>query len=52
VSWTVFAAWRFLGVREVTTRDYRATALLEYPNRAALLLGFLVNALRRRAVRA
>jgi hypothetical protein len=48
----VFAAWLFLGVREVTTRDYRTAALLEYPNRATLLLGFLINAVRGRAVRA
>ena len=52
VSWKVFAAWRYLGTREVTAHDYRAAALREYPNRLALLLGFLHNAVRARAVRA
>jgi len=51
VSWTVFAAWRYLGTREVTAHDYRAAALVEYPNRFTLLLGFLPSPLRARGVR-
>lgn len=41
ISWKVFAAWRYLGTREVTSRDYRAEALLEYPSRWDLLFGYL-----------
>lgn len=43
VSWQVFAAWRYLGTREVTRRDYRDAALLEYPSRFDLLCGYLQN---------
>ena len=41
VSWKVFAAWRYLATRDVTTRNYRKAALLRYPNRLTLLLGFV-----------
>jgi hypothetical protein len=41
ISWKVFAAFRYLGTREVICRDYRNAALLEYPNRADLLWGYL-----------
>jgi GT2 family glycosyltransferase len=41
ISWKVFAAFRYLGTREVTRRDYRHAALLEYPTRVDLLWGYL-----------
>jgi GT2 family glycosyltransferase len=41
VVWKVFAAWRYLATREVTQRDYRDAALLEYPTRLELLYGYL-----------
>jgi len=43
VSWKVFAAWRYLGTREVTRRDYRDAALREYPSRLDLLFGYFQN---------
>jgi hypothetical protein len=51
VSWKVFAAWRYLGTREVIAHDYRAAALVEYPNRFTLLLGFLPGPLRAKVAR-
>ena len=41
ISWRVFAAFRYLATREVIRRDYRNAALLEYPNRAGLVWGYL-----------
>jgi GT2 family glycosyltransferase len=43
ISWKVFAAWRYLATREVTCRNYRDAALLEYPGRLRLLFGYLQN---------
>jgi GT2 family glycosyltransferase len=41
ISWRVFAAWRYLSTREVTSREYRDAAMREYPNQLDLLLDYL-----------
>ena len=41
ISWSVFAVWKHLASRHVTTDDYRVAALREYPNRWRLLVGYL-----------
>jgi GT2 family glycosyltransferase len=46
ISWKVFAAWRYLATREVTRRDYRDAALVEYPDRLRLLFGYFPRPLR------
>jgi hypothetical protein len=41
ISWSVFAVWKHLASRHVTTDDYRVAALREYPSRWRLLVGYL-----------
>lgn len=41
LPWQVFAVWRHLARGQVTSDDYRAAALREYPTRWRLLLGYL-----------
>lgn len=41
ISWKVFAVWRYLASRHVTSGEYRAAALREYPSYWKLLVAYL-----------